>query len=117
MPRFADEAANTVAATDHKKEMDRASIIWKVKPKNFDDGHLTRIHKGAGHSGESKASHSSFSRFLAFGSYVFDILVLYRVYSSTWSLLFFIWVLPIWRQSGFKKLDSKTILCSIQSFF
>ena len=58
-----------------------------------------------------------FNRFLAFGSYVFDILVLYRVYFSTYSLMFIVWVLPIWRRSGFKKLDSKTIGCSIQSFF
>ena len=27
--------------------------------KNFDGGHLTRTHKGAGHSVESKASHSA----------------------------------------------------------
>ena len=58
-----------------------------------------------------------FNRFLAFGSYVFDILVLYRVYFSTCSPMFIVWVLPIWRRSGFKKLDSKTIGCSIQSFF
>ena len=58
-----------------------------------------------------------FNRFLAFGSNVFDILVLYRVYFSTCSLMFIVWVLPIWRRSGFKKLDSKTIGCSIQSFF
>ena len=58
-----------------------------------------------------------FNRFLAFGSYVVDILVLYRVYFSTCSLLFFVWDLPIWRRSGFKKLDSKTLGCSIQSFF
>ena len=50
-----------------------------------------------------------FNRFLAFGSYVCDILVLYRVYFSTCSLMFIVWVLPIWRQSGFKKLDSKKI--------
>ena len=58
-----------------------------------------------------------FNRFLAFGSYVFDILVLYRVYSSTCSLLFFVWVLPIWSRTGFKKLDLKTIGCSIQPVF
>ena len=58
-----------------------------------------------------------FNRFLAFGSNVFDIHVLYRVYFSTCSLMFIVWVLPIRRRSGFKKLDSKTIGCSIQSFF
>ena len=31
--------------------------------------------------------------------------------------MFIVWVLPIWRRSGFKKLDSKTLGCSIQSFF
>ena len=55
-------------------------------------------------------------KFSAFGSYVFDILVLYRVYFSTCLLLFIVWVLPIWHRSGFKKLDSKTIGCSIKSF-
>ena len=87
--------------------------------KSFDGGHLTRTHKAAGPSVESLGMDCQmpFNRFLAFGSYVFAILVLYRVYFSTCSLLFFVWVQPIWRRSGFKKLDSKTIGCSIQSFF
>ena len=32
--------------TDLKKRLDQAKIVWKVKPKNFDGGHLTRTHKG-----------------------------------------------------------------------
>ena len=75
-----------------------------MKPKNFDGGHLTRTHKAVGHSVKSKASHSAWTIkcHLAFGWHVFDIHVLFQVYSSTCLQLFFVWVLPIWRQSGFK---------------
>ena len=43
----------------YKKRLDRASIIWKVRPKNFDGGHLPRTQKAAGPSVESKAKHSA----------------------------------------------------------
>ena len=84
-------------STDLKKRLERASIVWKVKPKNFDGGHLTRTNKAAGPSVESMASQAAWiikchlTDFLAFGSYVFDILV----YSATCLLWFFVWVLPI----------------------
>ena len=60
-----------------------------MKTKDFGGGHLTRSSDAAGSSvEESMASHLAWmikcqlTDFIAIGKYVFDILVLYCVYSS-----------------------------------
>jgi len=43
----------TSLTTDLKKILDRASIVWKMKPKNCSGGHLTRTQSAADPSEES----------------------------------------------------------------
>ena len=87
-PREIWTKEESVQNTDLKKRLDRASIVEKMKPKNFSGGHLTRTQKAAGPGEESTRDHPEWivkcesRHFRATWRYVFKILLIYGFYSS-----------------------------------
>ena len=77
-----------VVNTDLKKRLDRASIVWKMKPENCSSVHLTRTQKPADPSEESMRNHliwiarCKFKDFWATWRYAFNMLLIYDLYSS-----------------------------------